>query len=405
MHRFVFVAGFVLSVALRAAARQPAVLTFEEAITRARASAPAVVAARMRIDETRARVIGASLPLATNPTMDVEAGRRTGAATTTDYGIALAQDFELPARRRARIDSARAGVTQEEQRAREIEREVLREVATTFLRAVEARERAGTAASGKQLADEALQIAQRRFNAGDVAQLDVNVARTAIARAEVEERAAEALLIGQVTRLKGLLGIAAAEPITIGGSLRDALPVSADELIASAAERADVRVLDAEIEEAEAEQRLAKTLRWPELGLRASYQREGDERVTLGGVGLSLPFFNRGQEATALATARLARLHAERTALKLAIEADVRGALASHEALRAASEQYERTVLPLIEENERLALESYDVGQIGLAELLIVRRDALDARRAFIDQLIETRLAEVELHARAGVWK
>ena len=83
----------------------------------------------------------------------------------------------------------------------------------------------------------------------------------------------------------------------------------------------------------------------------------------------------------------------------------MRGAVATHDALRAAASEYERTVLPLVEENEKLALESYEVGQIGLGDLLLVRREALDARRALIDQLIETRLAEVELRARAGVWK
>jgi outer membrane protein, heavy metal efflux system len=83
----------------------------------------------------------------------------------------------------------------------------------------------------------------------------------------------------------------------------------------------------------------------------------------------------------------------------------VRGAVASYDALRAAAAEYERTVLPLVEENEKLALESYEVGQIGLADLLLVRREALDARRSLIDQLIDTRLAEVELRTRAGVWK
>lgn len=406
MHRFIPLIGLVLSVALPAASQdRMTVLTLEDVLTRARESAPAVVAARMRIEETRARVIGASLLFATNPTMEVEAGPRTGATTTTDYGVAFAHDFDLPARRRARIDAARAGVTQEEQRAREVERDVLREVATTFLRAVEAREREAAAASGKHLADEALRIAERRFTAGDVAQLDVNLARTAVARAEADARVAGATLTGQLTRLKVLLGIAAPESVAIDGSLRDAAPLTADDLIARAADRGDVRIVDAEIAEAEAEQRLARTLRWPELGLRAGYRREGEDHVTTGGIGLSLPFFNRGQESAAIATARLARLRAERNALTQTIEAEVRGALASYDALRAVAEQFERTVLPLIEENERLALESYDVGQIGLAELLVIRRDALDTRRTFIDQLIEMRLAEIELRAHAGVWK
>jgi cobalt-zinc-cadmium efflux system outer membrane protein len=279
----------------------------------------------------------------------------------------------------------------------------LREVATAFLRAVEARERADSAASGKLLAEEAFRIAERRFAAGDVAQLDVNLARTAVARAEAEVRTANAALTGQTTQLQVLLGIT--EAVTVSGSLRDALTFAAADLMTRAADRADVRLLDAQIADAEADRRLAQALRWPDVGIRAAYRSEEGDRIILGGIGLTLPLFNRGQEASAMAGARLGRLRAEREALARTIEAELRGALASYDALRAASAEYERTILPLIEEYERLALESYEVGQFGLAELLLVRREALDARRAFIDQLIETRLAEVELLARAGVWK
>ncbi len=407
MKRIIGLAGLVLLSGLPALAQtteqqQPAVLTLEEALERARRSAPAGIAARMRIDEARGRAIGASLPFASNPTVDVEAGRRSGGTSSTDYGLEVGQELELPQRRRARIDAAQAGVTQEEQRARETERETLREVATAFLRAVEARERAEAASSGNHLAEEALRIAERRYAAGDVAQLDVNLARTAVARADAEMRIASATLTGQLTQLQVLLGLA--EPVAAGGSLRDVLPIAMTDVAGRAADRPDVRVLEAEIAEAEADQRLASTLRWPDFGVRASYAKEEGDRIILGGIGLTLPVFHRGQEATAVANARLARLRAERDALTRTIEADVRGAVATHDALRAAASEYERTVLPLVEENEKLALESYEVGQIGLGDLLLVRREALDARRAFIDQLIETRLAEVELRARAGIW-
>jgi cobalt-zinc-cadmium efflux system outer membrane protein len=389
---------FLTGLLLLAAVPADAQLTFQDALARARTSAPAVIAARLRIEEARGRVVG----FISNPTLSVEAGPRRGGTTTTDYGVELGQDFEPPARRRARLDAARAGVTQEEERAREVERDAIREVATTFLRAIEARERVEAATTGKQLADEALRIAERRFKAGDVAQLDVNLARTAVARADGEARVAAATLAGQTAQLKVLLGIA--EPVTLAGSLHDVLGTS-DDLVTRAMERPYIRVLDAEIAEAEADQRFAATLRWPDFGLRGSYRHEGSERIALGGVGLSLPIFNRGQGASAVAGARLTRLHAEREALRTAIEAEVRGALATYDALRAATAGYEHTVIPLIEENEKLALESYDAGQIGLGDLLVVRRDALDARRTLIDQLIETRLAEVELRTRAGVFQ
>jgi cobalt-zinc-cadmium efflux system outer membrane protein len=405
MYRLIGPVGLVLFCCLPLAAqRQDVPFTFAGALERARQSAPAIVAARMRIDEARGRLLGASLRFSSNPTVEVERGRRSAeTSSSTDYGVEIGQDIDLPSRRRARTDAARAAVQQEEQRAAEVERATLREVATAFLRAVEARERADSAASGKLLAEEAFRIAERRFAAGDVAQLDVNLARTAVARAEAEVRTANAALTGQTTQLQVLLGIT--EAVTVSGSLRDALTFAAADLMTRAADRADVRLLDAQIADAEADRRLAQALRWPDVGIRAAYRSEEGDRIILGGIGLTLPLFNRGQEASAMAGARLGRLRAEREALARTIEAELRGALASYDALRAASAEYERTILPLIEENERLALESYEVGQIGLAELLLVRREALDARRAFIDQLIETRLAEVELLARAGVWK
>jgi cobalt-zinc-cadmium efflux system outer membrane protein len=403
MHRMTTLAGMLLLGALPLSGQQPFALTLDEALERARQSAPAVVAARMRIEEARGRVAGASLRFATNPTLDVEAGRRSGETSTTDYGIEAGQEIELPGRRRARLDAARAGVSQEEQRAREVEREAMKEVATTFLQGLAARERVEAAASGKHLAEEALRIAESRYAAGDVAQLDVNLARTAVARGDAEARAAAATLAGRAAQLQLLLGMS--EPVQPEGTLGNAPSFVADGIVAGAGERSDLRLLDSEIAEAEAEVRYARTLRTPDLGLRASYAKEEGDRIVLGGVGVTLPLFQRGQEATSVANARLARLRFERESLARTIEAEVRGALATYDALREAAVAFEATVLPLIEENERLALESYEVGQIGLADLLVVRREALDARRTLIDQLIDMRLAEVELRAGAGVWK
>ncbi len=402
MHRIIGPVGLVLLFCLPLAAQEGVTLTLGDALERARQSAPSIVAARLRIGEARGRVVGAALPFSSNPEVGLEGGRRSGEASSTDYGIEVGQDIDPPQRRRARIDAADAGVRQEEQRIAEVERAVLRQVATTFLRAAEARERAEAAASGKHLAEETLRIAERRYAAGDVAQLDVNLARTAVARADAEMRMGNVAISGHTTQLRVLLGIT--EPVTIGGSLRDAFTIADGNLGERAANRADVQLLDAEIAEAEAQQRLARTLRWPDFGVRGAYRNEEGDRILLGGIGITLPVFRRGQEETAVANARLARLRAERDSLLRTIETEIRGAAASQDALRAAAAEYERTVLPLVEENEKLALESYEAGQIGLGDLLLVRREALDARRAFIDQLIETRLAEVELHVSAGVW-
>jgi len=43
------------------------------------------------------------------------------------------------------------------------------------------------------------------------------------------------------------------------------------------------------------------------------------------------------------------------------------------------------------------------VGQIGLGELLLVRRETLEARAALLQRQIEAAQARVELDTRAGV--
>ncbi|MGK2859546.1 MAG: TolC family protein, partial [Thermoanaerobaculia bacterium] len=269
--------------------------------------------------------------------------------------------------------------------------------------ALAARERAGAASSAISIAQEALGIAERRYAAGDVARLDVNLARTALARALVQQRSAAADLGARATELQVLLG--SDQPVVVAGSLRDVPPLETADLLAGAAHRPDVRILDAEIAAAGAERRLAESLRWPDFGLRAGYEEEEGQRIVTGGIGITLPLFDRGVADRAIASARLERLRIERDALVRAIEAEVRGALAALELRRASAADYADQVMPLTEENEALALESYEVGQIGLAELLLVRRDALDARLALVDQFIDLRLAEIELRTRAGVWK
>lgn len=394
-------AGIVLLLCLPALSQPAEALTFNEAISLARRSSPAIVAARLRIEEERGRMIGASRILSTNPSLELEAGRRSGEVSSTDYGIAIEQEITFPQRRDARIQVVRAAIAEQELTARATENAVLHDVATAFLRAVEAEERAAVARTTKGLVDEALVIAARRYAAGDVAQLDVNLARTAVARSVAELRAAEAAREVQATRLRIILGLE--REISIDGSLRDDA-FDPDAFAANAADRPSVRALEAEIAATEAERRLAGLQRWPDFAVHGSYENEEGSNVVLWGIGITLPIFDRGQEAVAITNARHARLVAERDALIRRIESELRSSAATVKALRQASTEYQRTVLPLVEENERLALESYEVGQIGLGDLLLVRREALEARRALIDQLIETRLAEVELRAQAGIW-
>lgn len=401
MFRSIVVATAVLSSTLPLIGQETA-LSLEDALERAQTSAPSITAARLRIEEARGRLLGASLIIPNNPTAEIELGRRED-ASDSEYGVEVAQDLQLPRVRRARIDAANAGVNQEIHRAREVERQILFDVASTYLRALEARELHEIAAGANRLATTAHEIAEQRYAAGDVAQLDVNLARTAMARSQADMLRASAMLSRELRELQILLGLSELPSVT--GSLNDTSSFDLLHLLESAGDRADLRAIDAAIAEAEAEQRLAESLSWPEFGLRGSYGREEGDRIVTAGVGISLPLFDRGQQELAISTARLARLRHEREALVRSIESGIRGGFQSYSLLRDAASEYDSRVLPLVEANERLAVESYEAGQIGLADLLLVQREALDARRTSIENLIALRLEEVELRTTTGAWK
>ena len=68
----------------------------------------------------------------------------------------------------------------------------------------------------------------------------------------------------------------------------------------------------------------------------------------------------------------------------------------------AAAEEMQATVAAM-DDNEQLARRSYEVGQIGLGELLIVRRETAETRRAWLESLLEAAQARHDLEAEAGV--
>ena len=59
-------------------------------------------------------------------------------------------------------------------------------------------------------------------------------------------------------------------------------------------------------------------------------------------------------------------------------------------------------MLPALADNQQLSLKSQGAGQIGVLELIVVDRQALDARRDLIDALGDLQAVRHALEAAAG---
>jgi cobalt-zinc-cadmium efflux system outer membrane protein len=378
----------------------PARLTLDDALRLARARAPEIVSARLRLAEARGRLAGATARSA-NPEIELAAGPRRGDSRSTDFDLGVSQRFEPIGLRAARIAGAEARLAETAANADETTRAVLREVARTYYQAVYAAERVRLATATETVAAAVLDAADRRHRAGDIAVLDVNLARAALARARADRRAGEAERTTAMGALEGLLQLEG--PIGIDGTLSPGQPPDMAALARATDDRPELRALSAALREADAEVATGRSLAKPELGLAARYAREEGRRIVLAGVTISLPVYAKGREQVAVGSARASRLRAELDAARSRIRIELETALAAYEARLAAVRVLEAEALPSVDENEALTERSFEVGQIGLPDLLLIRRELVETRAQYLTAALEAALARVDIDAAAGV--
>lgn len=398
-----YVYALALAVAFGTSARaQETSLSLSQSLAIARERAPGLIAARARVVEAQAALVGASMRL-DNPELDGSFGPRFAddASRQFDFGIGLSQQFENGARRKARTAAATEGVAAAEARLLAAEREVLRDVGVAFLDAQFLQRQHALLLDAVTIAADAQQIAERRFALGDVAALDVNAAKVERARLEAERHVIDAQRLGALGALGQLLGATTVPTVEPVGEQPARRQLS--ELLKALNSRPELRAIDAEIRQAEARVALASASKSALWGVNARYERDEGDHVVMGGLTVTLPAFNKGQDINAEATARVAALRLERAALANSWALLVRARLLVLEAQGRALEVIERDALPAALDNETLARRSYETGQIRLIDWIVLRREAMQVRREQLDRLRDIAIASVELDAVAGV--
>jgi cobalt-zinc-cadmium efflux system outer membrane protein len=377
-------------------------LTLAEVLARAREQAPAIVSARLALDEARGRLVGASIRQPSNPQIDAAIGNRHGPDTRfTDFELALGQLFEPGARRSARTASASAAIAQSTANVDEITRSVLRSAAAAYYRAVHANDRIRLLNAADDLASGVYSTADRRFKAGDIAVLDVNIAKASLARVRAEREGAEASKALALGDLRQLLRLEI--DVSVDGTLTRPAEADLTSALETASQRPELRALEAGIQEADAEVRLGESFSKPEYGVGVRYSREEGDHIVLGGMTVTLPMFSKGQQQRAVGSARAARLRTELESARARIQLQVRAAYDAFNRRLAVIRALESDAIPGLDENAQLATRSFDVGQLGLLELLLVRREILETRFQYLDALLEAALARVDLDASAAI--
>jgi outer membrane protein TolC len=396
---FAWLTAAALALHAVPASAEPIELDLRGALDRAHRVAPDAIAARGRIAEADAGVIAANVAFTANPELEGGAGPRFTTDRPIDAELRIEQDLE-PWRRGPRRQLARAEVRRARGASDSQRRELDLEVSLAFYEARYAELAVELAKRAADLALRGASAAERRRQAGEVTDLDANLAKAALGRARSAVEAAASDRALAVGKLAALIGAAPEDTILVRGDLK---PTSVSATSASASNRADVRALDLERELAVAERAQAMAHARPDIAIWLGYQLEDTADIVLGGLRMSLPVWNRAQGEQALALARERRAIETRDATLRMANRQLADALIVYADAKRSVETFEREVVPTLDDSERLLEKTLDAGQIAVSDYLFARQELLNGHREYLERLRTLAKASASAQYVAGV--
>jgi cobalt-zinc-cadmium efflux system outer membrane protein len=383
-------------------------LTRAAARARALRASPATELGAARVREAEARRVDASLVVRDNATLSGELGPRVHSdEKTTDAtpegGAGIEFTFDLGGGRGARLRGVDAGVARTRAENDDARRRLVRDVSVAFARVLWADARIALAKELDQSGATMMRLAEKKFVAGEVSALARNAARADLAKLRADEKSLEAERTAALGALKSLLGVDASRELAPVGDLRSARAFDLDALLASANDRSDLRVLDADARQGQTDVELSDALAFPKLGVGARYaHEEPGVNALLGTLSITLPFFDRAEGLRAEGRARTDRARIERGLLARAVDAEVRTAFDVYATRSEAVSALEQGGVSEFEDNVELGQKGFEAGEIGLTDLLALRRGLNDARVAYLDQLLARAIAGFDLELASG---
>ena len=331
----------------------------------------------------------------------------TAARDTPHEGVSLDLPLEIGGQRSKRIAVAR-----EEQKSTDLditilERQVRRRTREAFFKALAARAQTLQSKAALDLSSRIRDLVQQRFDAGDVAELEVLQAEVELARSNADyETTAQAERASDVT-LAALLNRKIDEPVAVTGHIEEIPPAPSLENVMSQAMQssADMLKTTQDLNTEERRLSLAKSQRIPTLDLSvgADFNSPPDFRTGgKGGVAMTLPLFYRGQGEIALSNARLELLRLTLASQRTNVAAQVASSYFDYAAKAHQAQQYRDKILPQTMRIEAMAEDSYKAGKTNVLTLIDSQRRLNDVQKAYIDALLAAQTSFAVLEESVG---
>ncbi|RTL45490.1 MAG: TolC family protein [Burkholderiales bacterium] len=389
-------------------------LTLQEALALADAANPALKTKQAQLAAAEGVQTDANALLSSNPQLSLDQTRRAvpqaglGTETRREWSAGISQTLEIAGQRGHRRDAAAAALSALRSEIEEARRVARASASERFHRVLALQQRVALEAEAGKLFDDTAAAIQKRRAAGEDTKLDANIATVEAERARNQLALAQEQLLDARAELAATLQLPPASlPQAVGELTLPQAKLTLGDLMASVDAQPRLRALQDRENSATAKLRLEQSSVYPDVTVGLNVGREGPndgrERLTTVTVSVPLPLFKRNAGGIGQARSDLSQVQIEREAASRDARATVSSLWLKLNSLESRVRRLQGSMLPALADNQQLSLKSQRAGQIGLLELIVVSRQALDARRDLNDALADYHVTRHALEAAAGL--
>ncbi|MCU6453352.1 TolC family protein [Sphingomonas sp. A2-49] len=377
------------------------VVTLESALAQGGAASPSIEASTAGVRAaTAARSVAGLRP---NPEIQATTENVAGTgvykglrSSETTVGVAL--PLELGGKRSARVALANARLTRAEIQSAIAIADLRLRITQLYVEAAAAERRTEVLGEQATIAANALRIASERVRAGAASPIEQQRADVLRINAQVAADSATRQAQAARSNLAALTGA----PITgsldrgwfdqVASLYGPAQPVDVEGTLAFVAATADVRTADAQV-------RLARTLRVPDITISAGARRleQTNDTAAVIGVSIPIPIFNNGRAFVSQARAEQTQAQALRNLVVLDTRQEIARAQTELANAAATARATGGPALSAAAESARIARVGYSQGKFDQIALLDAERTLSQTRQSYVDALAAYHDAEARL--------
>ena len=370
-------------------------LNLDTAINQAQANNPQLLAAQRSINVARSGATIAGTTLNPRLSIDIPFGQ-----AETKHTISLEQPIELGGKRGARLAVAKVQIQQAQLQLDLLRSQIRSQVRQSYAELAIAQGAQQNTEQSLSINQQLVDIAKARFAAGDVAGVDVVQAEFAFSQAQQKLEPATNRVRQATIRLNSLLGQAADTPIKLvdGEAFRFSLTGSKQGLAVSQklpdltalkqlarSSRLDLLLAGQQIQLGAKQIRLAQSAQIPDISLAAAFVWDPGfstsstpspptTTAVILGLRVDLPLFNNNRGGVSQAQANRSVAVAQLSALEQQVDTEVITAYENAASAQRVVERDRTILLPQALQVLNLSRKSYQYGQTGLNDALLVQQ-------------------------------